>query len=51
MSKIEDKYTSEMDIVTLVSRIRDRNAMLSGLLTKEQKKILKYTKDTVIDLS
>ena len=39
-----------MDIVTISNKIRESHSMLSGLLTKDQKKMINFTKDYVVDL-
>jgi hypothetical protein len=50
MERCQDKYAQEIEITSLVNKIRDAHSMISGLQTKEQKQLLKYTKDRIIDL-
>mmetsp|Transcript_14830 Transcript_14830/g.22996 ORF Transcript_14830/g.22996 Transcript_14830/m.22996 type:complete len:457 (-) Transcript_14830:84-1454(-) len=50
LTKCEDKFTEELEITTLLSKIRDSYDMLRHLQTDEQKQLLKFNQDRVIDL-
>jgi hypothetical protein len=48
MEKCEDKYANEMEVTNLLTKVRDTFAMVGNLQTKQQKELLKYSKDRVI---
>mmetsp|Transcript_11453 Transcript_11453/g.17247 ORF Transcript_11453/g.17247 Transcript_11453/m.17247 type:complete len:187 (+) Transcript_11453:1027-1587(+) len=50
LEKCEEKFTDELEVTNLLSKVRLTYDMLAHLLTKEQKLLLKYNKERVIDL-
>jgi len=50
LEKCEEKFTDELEVTNLLSKIRVTYDMLKNLLTNEQKLLLRYNKDRVIDL-
>jgi len=43
LKKCHDKFTKELEITSLINKLRDTNGMLSGLLTPELKGMIKFT--------
>ena len=50
LDRCSDKYANELEVTNLINKLRDAHSMTYGLQTKEQRMLLKYTKDRVIDL-
>jgi hypothetical protein len=50
LERCQNKYSNELEIISLISRVRECHSMTSGLQSKQQKELLKYTKDRVINL-
>ena len=50
LDKCEDTYVNELEIRSLLSKIRDTHAMVSNLQTRKHRELLKYTKDRVINI-
>lgn len=50
LERCEDKYANELEVTNLINKLRDTYGMTHGLRSKEQRDLLRYTKDRVIDL-
>ena len=50
LEKCEEKFNSELEITTLLGKIRDSHDMLKNLQDKKFQTLLKYGKDRIINL-
>ena len=50
MAKSEEKISEELDVITLINKIRLSSDVFNNLLGKRQKKMLKYQKSSIIDV-
>ena len=51
IDKCKQKYQNELEIVKMLNKIKEAHSMLGGLQSKDQKEMLKYSNDRVIDNS
>ena len=50
LEKCEEKFNSELEITTILGKIRDSHDMLKNLQDKKFQTLLKYGKDRIINL-
>ena len=50
LQQCEDKFTDELELTNLLTKIRDSYDMIKNLRTEEQKELLKYNEERVIDI-
>lgn len=51
LEKCNDKFAQDLDVLTLLSKIKDTYGMLEHFKSKEHREFLKYNKDRTIIMS
>jgi hypothetical protein len=50
LAKSNEKISEELDVITLLNKLRLGHDLISNLLGKRQKKMLRYQKSSIIDV-
>ena len=51
ISNCQDKWSEELDVINLLKKVRDSHVMLKNLKSKENKALIKYSKDRIVGIS
>jgi hypothetical protein len=50
LEKCSDRFANELEVTSILQQIRETHGMIGNLLTKEQRELLKYSRDRYVNI-